>query len=404
MPLIRLSDPAVPRALRGPVLVDRDGRPRFWPAVDSFLHCGGLAASTTEERSSGIERLYAFSEAQHLSDPGLDALFAFGDLARLHDVLHAFFAMLRNEASRKGRSPIKAWRAAIAFSTGAMDRLLRSGALASGSAQELVASVARLSHHLTLGTRRRVQRVRGLPAGVVEDLYELISPDSPRNPFRTEAQRWRNFTIVMLLLHLGLRSGELLRLALDAIAEEFDPRIGQDRLWLNVLENPYGDDDPRSDTPSFKNSLATRQIPMSRPIAEIVDTYVHNFRGRRGGSFLVYSQRGKPLARRSLGTMFQVLSAHLSPGARRELWNRRRPVRVTAHDLRHTCAAVRLHQLVGDDQSRLPMAFQALRPFFGWATDSEMPQLYARSYFEHRLASVWRADFDSRVDFLRSLP
>ena len=86
MPLIRLSDPAVPPALRGPVLVDRHGRPRFWPAVDSFLHCGGLASSTAEARSSGIERLYAFSEAQHLSDPCLDALLARGDLARLHDI------------------------------------------------------------------------------------------------------------------------------------------------------------------------------------------------------------------------------------------------------------------------------------------------------------------------------
>lgn len=120
--------------------------------------------------------------------------------------------------------------------------------------------------------------MRGLPAGVLEDLYELITPDSQRNPFRTERHRWRNFTIVMLLLHAGLRGGELLRMAVDAIAEEYDPRSGQDRVWLNVVENPYGDDDPRGDTPSFKNSLATRQIPVSRSIAEIVDTYVHKLR------------------------------------------------------------------------------------------------------------------------------
>lgn len=99
--------------------------------------------------------------------------------------------------------------------------------------------------------------MRGLPAGVLEDLYELVSPDSSRNPFRTEANRWRNFTIVMLLLHAGLRGGELLRMAVDAIAEEYDPCLGQDRMWLNVLENPYEDDDPRVDTPSFKNALAT---------------------------------------------------------------------------------------------------------------------------------------------------
>src|SRR5512133_2290171 len=99
MGCIRLTDAAVPVALRGPVLVDRYGRPRFWPAVDSFLHCGGLAASTAAARSSGIERLYSFSELLRRNGPGLDVLLARGDLARLHDTLNAFFATVRNEAS-----------------------------------------------------------------------------------------------------------------------------------------------------------------------------------------------------------------------------------------------------------------------------------------------------------------
>jgi hypothetical protein len=30
-----------------------------------------------------------------------------------------------------------------------------------------------------------------------------------------------------------------------------------------------------------------------------------------------------------------------------------------------------------------------------------MPRLYARSFFDERLASVWNADFDARVDLLR---
>jgi hypothetical protein len=65
---------------------------------------------------------------------------------------------------------------------------------------------------------------------------------------------------------------------------------------------------------------------------------------------------------------------------------------------------VRLSQLVGDDHARLPAAIEQLRPFFGWSRDSEMPRLYARTYFEAQVAKVWRDDFDARVEFLRSVP
>jgi hypothetical protein len=45
-----------------------------------------------------------------------------------------------------------------------------------------------------------------------------------------------------------------------------------------------------------------------------------------------------------------------------------------------------------------------LRPFFGWSRNSNMPGLYARTYFEAQIAKVWRDDFDARVDFLRRIP
>lgn len=54
-------------------------------------------------------------------------------VARLHDTLQAFFAKLRNEASRTERSPIKARRSAIAFAEDALDRLLRCGASRDGA-------------------------------------------------------------------------------------------------------------------------------------------------------------------------------------------------------------------------------------------------------------------------------
>jgi hypothetical protein len=48
-------------------------------------------------------------------------------------------------------------------------------------------------------------------------------------------------------------------------------------------------------------------------------------------------------------------------------------------------------------------AMQQMRSFFGWARSSDMPLRYARTVFEDRLASVWRTEFDERVEVLRNL-
>jgi integrase len=216
--------------------------------------------------------------------------------------------------------------------------------------------------------------------------------------------RWRNYVIVLLLLHQGLRRGELLQLAIDAVKDEFDRRLGRRRFWLNVAENPHERLDPRVAVPRLKNGLAARQIPISEALANAVETYGVNYRGKQARSYLLSSQARKPLSTRAVNKVFHVLGQHLSAAAKRELWGQRRPIRISPHDLRHTCAAVRLGQLVGDDHAKLPAAIEQLRPFFGWSRDSNMPGLYARTYFEAQIAKVWRDDFDARVDFLRRIP
>ncbi|HUJ28716.1 MAG TPA: site-specific integrase [Myxococcales bacterium] len=268
----------------------------------------------------------------------------------------------------------------------------------------MLATLMRLDQDLVVKRSRRRARARGLPAVVIEDLYDIIRPDSARNPFRTEPLRQRNFVIVLLYLHQGLRRGELLQLPVDAIKEEFDPHAGQTRLWMNVEENPYERGDPRAARPMLKNEGAHRQTPISQALVDAVDTYVQNFRRRQSTRFMFCSQERKPLSSREVNKVFERLTRSLSADARQALWKRGAPARVTPQDLRHTCAAVRLNQLVGADEARLPSAIEQLRPFFGWVRDSEMPLLYARTYFEGRIAKVWNSAFDARVEFLRSVP
>ena len=73
------------------------------------------------------------------------------------------------------------------------------------------------------------------------------------------------------------------------------------------------------------------------------------------------------------------------------------------HDLRHTSAVVRLHQLL-DSGDAMDEALQKMRTFFGWSKKSLMPSRYARAVFEDRLADVWNDSFDDRVALLRAIP
>jgi integrase len=86
-----------------------------------------------------------------------------------------------------------------------------------GSLSDRLLSVQLLNAHLHIGKRRRPERIRSLPAEVVEALYEMLDPESSSNPFVGAASRWRVYTIFMLLLHQGLRRGELLTFSVDCI-------------------------------------------------------------------------------------------------------------------------------------------------------------------------------------------
>jgi integrase len=127
--------------------------------------------------------------------------------------------------------------------------------------------------------------IRALPAVVVEDLYRLFNSDSPDNPFRTPALRWRNFLIFLMLLHLGLRRSEAAILPAEAIKEDFDPATGDVRMWLNVDETDE-DGDPRYEAPSLKTAHSRRQLPVSAEVVKVADTLLGNYRRGMSHGFL----------------------------------------------------------------------------------------------------------------------
>jgi integrase len=168
-----------------------------------------------------------------------------------------------------------------------------------------------------------------------------------------------------------------------------------------VRLNPY-EVDPRTSRPSIKTSDSIRQIPVSEHTARLIQEYVANYRGKPNHSFLLNSQKNKPLSTEMITATFRTINSHLPCDTLRSLENHLNDPVITPHAFRHTCAVVRLNQLLSSGVL-MDEALQQMRSFFGWSRSSQEPLRYARAVFEDRLGTVWRAEFDERVEILRAL-
>ncbi|MGV7247216.1 hypothetical protein ACRXB1_37295, partial [Caballeronia sp. M23-90] len=111
---------------------------------------------------------------------------------------------------------------------------------------------------------------------------------------------------------------------------------------------------------------SVRQIPVSGITAQLVQTYVESYGGRPSHPLLLNSYLGNPLATESLTKAVREVSNVLPERVRRELSDRCGKDSVMPHDLRHTSAVVRLHQLLDSGDAR-DEALQKMRTFLGWS-------------------------------------
>lgn len=387
----------VPPALAGSVCRSRSGLPRFWASIWIDVLKGPIRASTKERYLRAVGRLYEAAQTQNGGGDCLDRLLADLNFDELENTLIGFLSQLRNSSAVDGKDRSSTWDAALTFVTD----ILRYGGTAAGSRAGAIETrllrLDRMFGQLSPAPVRAPPPIRALPPAVIDDLYAVFSPGADRNPFKSEALRWRNLLVFMLLLRFGLRRGEAALLSVNAIKEDFNPTTGRNVVWLDVEGVP--DKDPRCGEPSLKTVLARRQLPVPHELTLLWDRYIQNYRGQAIYAHLLMSQKGKPLSLRALNEIFETATNALSDEARRSL-EKQGLTSVSCHDLRHTCAVVRMrrYQDAGDHLDR---AMEKLRLFFGWTPESEMPRLYARAYFETELAEVWNEKFDSFVDALR---
>jgi integrase len=401
--VLQVRLPEIPQCLRGTLLVDGCGLPRYWATVWAQFTLADLAELTRLEKMRAIERLYAYAE-ELFGVGGLDdALFNL-DEARLGSILEGWFVSIRNQ-SQITSSDQERWRAGLDFVV-AVTTWLGQGTRHEKRLARLDARWQRLNllyGQLRIQRRHRTNMLRALPAVVVEAMYAILDPQSDMNPFKGTRTRWRVFAAFVLMLHQGLRRGELLLLNANAIKSGLDSRQQRRRYWLNVSEQGRVDTDSRYSRPGIKTADSIRQVPVSELTANLVQCYVDNYRGRPDHPYLLNAQSNTPLSTESLTKLFARVSMALPAAVLAELEDRTGKTSVTPHDLRHTCAVVRLNQLLNQGDS-MDEALQKMRTFFGWSRISDMPTHYARAVFEDRLAAVWNSSFDDRVAVLRALP
>jgi len=406
LPLLSLlKDQQVPDSLRGALLTDDRSLPRYWASVWSLMTSSELAISSQIKRLRYVESLYVHADRTFGRNSLDDALGSLND-GLIADILESWFVSIRNQAFVGSADDLR-WRTGLSFVSSVVTWLSKT-TLPADRLRQIEARLHRLSHlygQLHVRRRKHTQQIRSLPPNVVKALCELLDPSADTNPFPRMRTRWLVFIAFLLMLHQGLRRGELLLLTADVIKSGFDERQQRTRYWLNVQNSKYSDedDDPRYSRPSIKTAGSVRQLPVSDAISGLVQTYVENYRGRPNHAFLLNTQQNSPLSTESLTKIFSKLSRELSPHVLNELKDRTGKVLVTPHDLRHTCAVVRLNQLLKQGDS-MDEALQKLRGFFGWSKDSQMPVRYARAVFDDRLSSVWNKDLDERVAILSALP
>jgi integrase len=385
----------------GYVLTDQSGLPRFWAAAWTLIIGGSLANSTLKDRLANIESFYLNAESGR--EPGIldDALGAL-DLSLLEELLEAYFITLRN-VPEVGATAERRWRDAVAFVRDVCERLSRTSSV-SLRFEDLRLRLERLDRmygQLRITKKTRPPIIRSLPATVVDELYSAVLPGSKTNPFKGEASQWRVYASFLLLFHLGLRRGEALSLPTDFLKSE-RTKTGR-QYWLSVRSNEYEDNDLRHTTPSIKTLASIRQIPVSDRVAQGLMTYLENYRGKQNHSYFLSSARGQPLSAEGLHYFFKTLSTTLPVACTKVLNERTGMASISAHDLRHTAAVIRMKQLLGSG-NLMPEALQNMRSYFGWSANSPMPQLYAKAAFEERLSSVWGNEFDERTAMLMELP
>ena len=258
----------------------------------------------------------------------------------------------------------------VRFVSGYLEWLARHSP-AEDARQRLRDTVASLNARAKTSLRPATDPKKGLSTEQRERLLAVVVPSSPENPFRTEAVRYRNLSLIACLDQTGMRRGELAGLRI----RDIDFR----QLTISIHRRAPDPKDPRRQRPRTKTNA--RKVPMKLELSDILFHYLTVWRRAESGSrrhdylFIAHggTNPGAPLSPRSIGKIFDalqpVLGFDLHPHLLRHTWNDRFSDEIDR--------SARLGKKTATAQE------ERLRNYLmGWSPDSKMAERYSRRHIE----------------------
>lgn len=208
------------------------------------------------------------------------------------------------------------------------------------------------------------------------DLFDIVRPGSPRNPFQKRTQL-RNYVILLLLYELGLRRSEPLTLKGRHVS------IGLQNI-IRITFTPNDPDDHRADNPSIKTK--SRDLPISLELARSYEMLLRERRsnskimhGAKKTEFILLSTKdGRPLSKKSLDDIFVII---------RENFPVIFPIDFAPHHLRRTwnyrfskaCECAGIEEKLADKIHRY---------FMGWSINSSQPSKYNEKFISEMAMKI----------------
>lgn len=163
----------------------------------------------------------------------------------------------------------------------------------------------------------------GLEPEVLKRLRAVIDPDHPENPFEPQV-RFRNFMMILLLMELGIRRGELLGIKLE------DCDVAGKRGFITIHRRP---DDIAETRFGVATKTAARKLELSHRTTRLVYEWIAYHRSELPGAakgkdqyLIVTVPKGKPMSASNVNKTFEALRERV-PGL---------PAEVKPHVLRHS--------------------------------------------------------------------
>lgn len=217
--------------------------------------------------------------------------------------------------------------------------------------------------------RNQVGREKGHTREQEAVLLDVAQPGSERNPFEDKSIQIRNQLMILLLLYLGIRGGELLNIRVSDIT------------WANnqivIARRADEKKDPRRQQPLVKTR--DRRLPMKDTLVQAIHRYIVQFRskvpGARKHDYLIVTHKSGPTQGQPMSRSAFIKVINLIAKAAPELTG------LHGHELRHTWNNRFSEFMDASDDPPTPEEQERERSYLqGWKPDSGTAATYTRRF------------------------